>query len=110
MSLEGSLEILTTFTTEQRLVTTDGLLLIERKTLTTVTEKDGDNGEPKVAKQSDLVHERRIGDQSFVVREVVEHGKIVNQTEDCLPSRDDLQNFKSLWLKNWDPALTSSFQ
>ena len=51
MSLEGSLEILTTFTTEQRLVTTDGLLLIERKTLTTVTEKDGDNGEPKVAKQ-----------------------------------------------------------
>ena len=110
MSLEDTFEILTTITTEQRLVGADGLVLVEKKTLTTVAEKDGENGEPKLAKHSDLVHERRIGDKSFTAREVLKNGKVVNQTETCLPSRDDLQNFKSLWLKFWDPALRATLK
>ena len=107
MSVEATFEILTTVTSEQRLVTPDGLVLVEKKKLTTVADKDDQDEVPKLAKHSDLIQERRIGDQKFVVREVLEYGKVVKQTETCLPSRNDMQNFKSLWLKFWDPTLSA---
>ena len=81
----------------------DGITFSERKQVTDLTTPE--NQDPVGKSKKMLIHTRRIGDQSYEVKQTIEGGEIVESTVNTTMSDSELAKFKRQWLECWCPIV-----
>lgn len=76
----------------------DGVVLRERKELTNVKNADG-------LPESHLDHMRKIGDRSYVVRQISIDGIIQDEVIETTMAAEEIDAFKIEWEEKWHPSI-----